>query len=131
MVLPVERAILAVHHTRSTLVLRDNIGLVWRKCYTSKLCQFKVCSHHPLYYCIMFTRSSLSCLLAFYGILIFHTFLECFYLLVSFPFLLHSHAMVCNKKLGISHKKVILVALSYRLRRFVVIHITSVHQVSL
>ena len=41
----------------------------------SKRCQFKVCSHHPLYYCIMFTRSSLSCLLAFYGIPIFQTFL--------------------------------------------------------
>ena len=34
----------------------------------SKRCQFKVCSHHPLYYCIMFTRSSLSCLLTFNGI---------------------------------------------------------------
>ena len=33
------------------------------------------CNHHPLYYCITCTRSSLSCLLAFYGIPIFHTFL--------------------------------------------------------
>ena len=42
-----------------TPLFPSSIGLVWRKFYTSKRCQFKVCSHHPLYYCIMFTRSSL------------------------------------------------------------------------
>ena len=46
-------------------MLRNNIGLVWRKIYTSKQRQFEdVCNHHPIV-----TRSSLSCLLAFYGIL--------------------------------------------------------------
>ena len=51
-----------------------NTTLIRNILQSSKPCQFKVCSHHPLYYCIMFTRSSLSCLLAFYGIPIFHTF---------------------------------------------------------
>ena len=55
----------AVHHT---LILHDNIGLV----YKSKRCQFE--SHYPLYYCIAFTRPSLSCLLAFYTIPIFTIF---------------------------------------------------------
>ena len=35
--------------------------LVWRKMYMSKQCQFEICSHHPFYYCITYTRSSLSC----------------------------------------------------------------------
>ena len=69
------------------------------KFYMSKRCQFKVCSHHPLYYCIMFTRSSVSCLLAFYGIPIFLTF-RIFNLLVSFPSLLHSHALCAIQILG-------------------------------
>ena len=36
--------------------------------FESERCYFEVCSNHPLYYCITFTRSSLSCLLTFYGI---------------------------------------------------------------
>ena len=54
----------------------DNIGLMWSKIYMSKKCQFVLLHHMP--------RSSLSCLLAFYGIPIFHTFLirRIFYLLV-------------------------------------------------
>ena len=69
---------------------RQYIGLVWRKFYTNKWCQFKVCNNHLLYYCIMFTRSSLSCLFTFYGIPIFHTFLirSIFHLLVYITTLL-------------------------------------------
>ena len=60
------------------------------------------CNHHPLYYCITCTRSSLSCLLTFYGIPIFHTFLirRIFCLLVSFPFFTAFTCMVCNIILG-------------------------------
>ena len=50
----------------------DKIGLVWSKIYMSKKCQFEDVTIIPLYY---MPRSSLSCLLAFYGIPIFHTFL--------------------------------------------------------
>ena len=62
----------------------DNIGLVWSKIYMSKKCQFEDVTIIPLYYCITCTRSSLSCLLAFYGIPIFQTFLirRMFYSLV-------------------------------------------------
>ena len=52
-------------------MLRDNVGLVWRKIYMSKLCQFEDVTIIPWYSC---TMSSLSSLLAFYGIPIFHTF---------------------------------------------------------
>ena len=40
----------------------------------SKKCQFEDVTIIPLYYCITCTRSSLSCLLAFYGIPIFNIF---------------------------------------------------------
>ena len=65
---------LSSHFTKQTVKVATIIRLVWRKFYTSKRCQFRVYSHHPLYYCITFTRSFLSCLLSFYGIPIFHTF---------------------------------------------------------
>ena len=52
----------------------NNIGLVWRKLYRSERCQFQGCCHHPLYYCITLTRSSLSCLPALSTIPIFIIF---------------------------------------------------------
>ena len=57
---------LSIHHCPHTFKIYvvskgdDIIGLVWRKMYTSEQCQFEMCSHHPLYYCITYT---LSCLL--------------------------------------------------------------------
>ena len=52
-------------------MLHDNIGLVWRKIYTSKRCQFEdvtimhsATASHAVY------SSSLPCLHAFYGIYI-------------------------------------------------------------
>ena len=78
-------------------------------------------------------EASLSCLLAFYGIPIFQTFLirRIFYLLASFPFFncIYMHGVQYKWDI-FGHKpikKVTLVALSYPLRRFVVIHVTSVH----
>ena len=59
---------LSIQHCPHTLQIHvvsksgDNIGLVWRKMYMSEQCQFEMCSHHPLYYCITYT---LSCLLVF------------------------------------------------------------------
>ena len=61
-------------------MLRDKIGLVCRKIYTSKQCQFEDVTIIPLYYCITCTLSSLSCLLAFYDIPISK---KLFYLLVK------------------------------------------------
>ena len=56
---------------KSLRMLREKIWLVWRKLYMSKKCQFEDVIVIPLYCCITSTRSSLSCLLAFYGIPIF------------------------------------------------------------
>ena len=59
-------SLLSIHHCPHTLQIHvgsnsgDNIGLVWRKICMSEQCQFEICSHHPLYYCITYT---LSCLL--------------------------------------------------------------------
>ena len=91
----------SLHHCPCTslnkLMSVSKGGALWRKFYTSKRCQFEVCSHHPLYYCITITRSSLSCFLTFYGIPTFHTFLirRIFYLLVSFPlfYCIHMHGV--------------------------------------
>ena len=58
---------LSIHHCPHTFKIHvvsksgDNIGLVWRIMYMSEQCQFEVCNHHPLYYCITYT---LSCLLS-------------------------------------------------------------------
>ena len=73
----------------------DNIGRVWSKIYMSRKCQFEDVTIIPLHH---MPRSSLSCLLAFYSIPIFHTFLIriIFFLLASFPFLPHTHALGHN-----------------------------------
>ena len=70
----------------------NNTGLVWRKIYTSKRCQFEVCSHHVLYYCIMFTRSSLSLSPCFWYIPSLHS-TTCL-----LPFIPHSHAWCVIRK---------------------------------
>ena len=57
-------------------------------------------NHPAMCYCNTRTRSSLSCLLAFYTIPVFHIFLirRIFYLLVSFLFFLHNCAQVLVQK---------------------------------
>ena len=40
------------HSMRSTLMLCDNIVLVLSKIYMSEQCEFEICSHYPLCYCI-------------------------------------------------------------------------------
>ena len=61
----------SLHHCPHTLYHKvvsksgDNVAYV-EEMYMNKQCQFEICNHHSLYYC-------LSCLFAFYGIPIFLT----------------------------------------------------------
>ena len=105
----------------------DNIGLVWRKFYTSKLCQFDVCSHHSLTSPVIPVLSP-----CFYTIPIFTILIRRIFYLSAFLFTAFK-CMVCIIKgtfWGIMpiKKCKTLVALSYRLRRFVVIYMFLVHQ---
>ena len=89
----------------------ENIGLERRKFSMSEQCQFEVCSNHPLYYCITLSP-------CFYTIPIFTIN---FYLLVSFPFLRHSHAWHATERGYLGHNAHNKSNISYRLRRFVAI----------
>ena len=97
-----------MHHTR------EHTSRQYRACVEEILHeQATSVNHHPLCYCITCTRSSLSCLLTFYGIPIFHTFL------IGRTFLFTFTITVCSFKIQViitEWKSVILMSNQHHYR---------------